>query len=108
MPVFFWNIVFQEECLQFPELPLKGNVNENKYKVYISDTGLLVASLDDEAQEDLRANKNLGVYKGTLYENFAAEALVKQGYGLYYYSKENSNLEEDFFIKAIYGRTKDF
>lgn len=70
--------------------------------------GLLVASLDDEVQEDLRANKNLGVYKGALYENFAAEALVKQGYGLYYYSKENSNLEEDFFIKAIYGRTKDF
>ena len=28
--------------------------------------GLLVASLDDEAQEDLRANKNLGVYKGAL------------------------------------------
>ena len=70
--------------------------------------GLLVASLDDEAQEDLRANKNLGVYKGALFENFAAEALVKQGYGLYYYSKENSNLKEDFFIKAIYGRTKDF
>ena len=70
--------------------------------------GLLVASLDDEAQEDLRANKNLSVYKGALYENFAAEALVKQGYGLYYYSKENSNLKEDFFIKAIYGRTKDF
>lgn len=41
-------------------------MNENKYKVYISDTGLLVASLDDEAQEDLRANKNLGVYKGAL------------------------------------------
>ena len=87
-------------CLQFPELPLKGNVNENKYKVYTSDTGLLVANLDDEAQIDLRANKNLGVYKGALYENFAAEALVKQGYGLYYYSKENSTLEEDFFIRS--------
>lgn len=63
---------------------------------------ILVASLDDEAQEDLRANKNLGVYKGALYENFAAEALVKQGYGLYYYSKENSNLEEDFFVRDIW------
>ena len=88
------------ECLQFPELPLKGNICENKYKVYISDTGLLVASLDDEAQVDLRANRNLGVYKGALYENFAAEALVKQGYGLYYYAKENSTLEEDFFIRS--------
>ncbi len=88
------------ECLQFPELPLKGNVNADKYKVYISDTGLLVASLDDEAQIDLRANKNLGVYKGALYENFVAEALIKQGYGLYYYSKENSTLEEDFFVRS--------
>lgn len=89
------------ECLQFPELPLKGNVCENKYKVYIADTGLLVSSLDDEAQLDLRANKNLGVYKGALYENFAAEALVKQGYGLFYFSKENSTLEEDFFIRSM-------
>ena len=88
------------ECLQFPELPLKGNVDERKYKVYISDTGLLVASLDDESQIDLRANKNLGIYKGALYENFVAEALVKQGYGLYYYSKDNSTLEEDFFIRS--------
>ena len=88
------------ECLQFPELPLKGNVNADKYKVYISDTGLLVAGLDDEAQIDLRANKNLGVYKGALYENFVAEALIKQGYGLYYYSKENSTLKEDFFIRS--------
>jgi len=88
------------DCLQFPELPLRGNVCENKYKVYISDTGLLVASLDDEAQVDLRANKNLGVYKGALYENFEAEAFIKQGYGLYYYSKENSTLEEDFFIRS--------
>lgn len=82
------------ECLQFPELPLKGNVDESKYKVYISDTGLLVASLDDESQIDLRANKNLGIYKGALYENFAAETLVKQGYGLYYYSKDNSTPDE--------------
>ncbi|HCS67579.1 MAG TPA: AAA family ATPase [Oribacterium sp.] len=87
-------------CLQFPELPLKGNVNEEKFKVYMADTGLLVANLDDEAQLDLRANKNLGVYKGALYENFAAEALTKQGYGLYYYAKENSTLEEDFFIRS--------
>lgn len=87
-------------CLQFPELPLKGNVNEEKFKVYMADTGLLVANLDDEAQLDLRAHKNLGVYKGALYENFAAEALTKQDYGLFYYSKENSTLEEDFFIRS--------
>ena len=60
----------------------------------------MVASLDVESQEDLRANKNLGVYKGALYENFVAEALTKQGCNLYYYKKENSTLEEDFFLRT--------
>ena len=56
--------------------------------------------MDEEAQEDLRVNKNLGVYKGALFENFVAEAFVKQGLGLYYYKKENSTLEEDFFVRT--------
>ena len=89
-------------CLNYPELPLKGNIDPDKFKLYYSDTGLLIANLDEEAQEDLRANRNLGVYKGALYENFVAEALIKQGLGLYYYKKENAALEEDFFV-----RTKD-
>ena len=88
------------KCLLLPELPLKGNVEESKYKLYYPDTGLLVSSLDEEAQEDLRVNKNLGIYKGALYENFVAEAFVKQGLGLFYYKKENSTLEEDFFVRT--------
>ena len=87
-------------CLLYPELPLKGNYDSEKYKLYYFDTGMLVAMLDEEAQDDLRANKNLSVYKGALYENIVAEALVKGGYDLYYYKKDNSTLEEDFFIRT--------
>ena len=65
-----------------------------------TDTGLLVSALDEEAQEDLRVNKNLGVYKGALYENFVAEAFTKQGLGLFYYKKENATLEGDFFVRT--------
>ena len=86
-------------CMQFPELPLKGNYDESKYKIYFADSGLLVSMLDDEAQENLRVNKNLGVYKGALYENIVGEALVKAGYDLYYYKKDNSTLEQDFFVR---------
>ena len=86
-------------CLNFPELPLKGNALADSFKVYAADTGLLVAMLDDEAQDDLRANRNLGIYKGALYENIAAEALSKSGYPLYYYRREDSTLEEDFFVR---------
>lgn len=87
-------------CLHTPELPLKGNYEENKYKIYFKDTGLLIANLDDESQEDLRANRNMNVYKGALYENIVAEILNKQGYELFYYKKENSTLEQDFFVRT--------
>jgi hypothetical protein len=87
-------------CLNFAELPLKGNYDESKFKIYFSDTGLLIASIDEEAQTDLRVNKNLGIYKGALYENLIAEALAKQEYGLYYYKREDSSLEMDFFIRT--------
>ena len=87
-------------CLNDVELPLSGNCDTDKFKLYFCDTGLLVSLLDEESQEDLRANKNLGVYKGALYENIVSEALVKTGYKLYYYKKENATLEEDFFIRS--------
>ncbi len=87
-------------CLNFPELPLKGNTSPDKYKIYYRDSGLLVASLDEESQEDLRVNKNFGVYKGALYENIVGDALVKSGYALYYYKREDSTLEEDFFVRT--------
>ena len=93
-------VVTECNCLNYPELPLKGNVDKSKYKLYYPDTGLLISALDEEAQEDLRVNKNLGVYKGALYENFVAEAFVKQGLGLFYYKKDNSTLEEDFFVRS--------
>ena len=87
-------------ALNFPELPLKGNYDDSKCKLYMADTGLLISMLDDEAQEDLRKNRNLGIYKGAIYENIAAEALAKSGYGLFYFKKDDSTLEEDFFIRS--------
>ena len=86
-------------CLHQPELPLKGNYDETKYKLYYHDNGLLMAALDDESSTDLRENRNLGVYKGAVYENIVSEALAKQGYGLYYYNREDGRLEMDFFVR---------
>lgn len=86
-------------CLEFPELPLKGNYKPNAYKIYWRDTGLLIASLDEEAQVDFRQNKNFNTYKGAIYENLIADSLVKQGYDLYYYKNEKSTLEMDFFVR---------
>lgn len=86
-------------CLNHPELPLKGNYDPKLYKLYFKDTGLLIASLDEESQEDLRVNKNLGTYKGAIYENIVGDMLAKQGYSLYYYHREKPSLEMDFFLR---------
>ena len=85
--------------LDLPELPLKGNYNPTEYKIYYRDTGLLIAALDEEAQVDLRQNKNFNTYKGAIYENMVADMLVKQGYELFYYKNEKSTVEMDFFIR---------
>ena len=87
-------------CLNNVELPLKGNYIPENYKLYYHDTGLLIASLDEEAQEDLRANKNFGTYKGAIYENVVGEMLRKSGYEqLYFYRHDNPSLEMDFFVR---------
>ena len=86
-------------CMDQPELPLKGNFNPDNYKIYYRDTGLLIASLDDEVQQDLRDKKNFNTYKGAIYENIVADMLVKQGYGLYFYRNEKSTIEMDFFVR---------
>lgn len=86
-------------CMGLPELPLKGNYNPDNYKLYFGDTGLLIGSLDEEVQEDLRYNKNFNTYKGAIYENIISEILVKQGYKLYFYKNEKSTIEMDFMIQ---------
>lgn len=86
-------------CMSSPELPLKGNYNPDNYKIYYRDTGLLVGSLDEEVQQDLRNNKNFNTYKGAIYENVVADMLVKQGYNLYFYRNEKGTLEMDFFVR---------
>lgn len=40
--------MYQTRILNFPELPLKGNYDETKYKLYFFDTGIFVAMLDED------------------------------------------------------------
>lgn len=86
-------------CMTQPELPLKGNYDPDHFKVYFRDTGLLIGALDEEAQEDLRSNRNFNAYKGAIYENMVGDMLVKQGYPLYFYKNEKGTMEIDFFVR---------
>ena len=106
-----------ERCynLSLPEFPLEGNKIEDIFKIYFADTGLLVASLDEGTAAHILTG-DLGIYKGAIYEESFADAYLKNGKRLYYFSKE-SGLEIDFIlqvddgvrlleVKAKDGRTK--
>ena len=79
------------------ELPLEGNAKEDCFKIYMADTGLLTAMLEDGTQEDI-INGNLGIYKGAIFENIIADIFAKSGKKLYYYERD-SKLEIDFVIR---------
>jgi hypothetical protein len=83
--------------LSIPELPLEGNAKSDSFKVYMCDTGLLMAMLEDGSQEDV-IDGNLGIYKGAIYENIVADIFSKLGKKLYYF-EQNGKLEIDFFIR---------
>ena len=75
--------------MEYPTLPLKGNYNPDNYRLYFSDTGLLIGSLEEKAQADLRNNENFNTYKGALYENIVGDMLVKEGFDLFFlYSRK--------------------
>lgn len=83
--------------LALPELPFEGNARSDAFKVYMRDTGLLMAMLDDGVQQDI-IDGNLGIYKGAIYENIIADIFTKNQKKLYYF-EYNSTLEIDFFIR---------
>lgn len=81
-----------------PVLPLKAYEKDNELKLYINDTGLLMAMYGFETKQAFLNGKLTGPAKGGIYENFAAETFVKNGYTLHYY-KPDDNSELEFVIE---------
>lgn len=86
--------------LLVPELPIGAHLDNDAYKLYLCDSGLLLSMLDREVQEDVRIRRNLGTWKGGLFEHIVGEAMVKAGIPLAYFKRDNSTLEMDFFARS--------
>lgn len=81
-----------------PQLPLKAYEKDNEFKVYMNDTGLLMALYGFATKQALLNNKLKGAAKGGIYENLVAQMLVQKGYVLHYY-KPDDNSELEFVIE---------
>lgn len=87
-------------CLNECSFPFSAYEDYTNYRMYYSDTSLLMATLDDESKKDVRINRNFRIYSGAIYENLVAEALTKLGYSLYFYRNKESTIELDFIIRV--------
>ena len=81
-----------------PYLPLMANSDDAQFKLYMADTGLLLATYGFATKAAILNNTIKGNAKGGIYENVIAECLVKRGYNIYYY-KPNDTQEIEFVIE---------
>lgn len=81
-----------------PYLPLMANADDDQFKLYINDTGLLCAMYGFQTKKAILENTIKGNAKGGVHENIIAELLVKKGYSLYYYKPDESN-ELEFLLE---------
>lgn len=78
--------------------PLEAAKISNEYKVFYSDTGLLVSQLGDDAALKI-LNGEFGAYKGAVAENAAAVGFHNSGSNLYYYRGTSGSPELDFIAE---------
>ncbi len=81
-------------------VPLRGNEVRDQFKVYLSDTGMLMEMYGKAAKQSLYSD-DISYNKGAVVENFVAECLMKSGYIPRYYRKNNGPMmmELDFVIE---------
>jgi predicted AAA+ superfamily ATPase len=88
-----------------PAHPLKSYENQNAFKLFANDIGLLSAMSDLSVTMIVAKNDLFVEFKGALAEQFAfqelRQALRKP---LYYWSKENSSVDIDFLVQDSEGR----
>ena len=81
-----------------PYLPLMANANEDQFKLYINDTGLLCCMYGFETKLAILNDTIRGNARGGIYENIISECLIKRGYTIYYYKPDNEH-EIEFLIE---------
>ncbi|MBO4886696.1 MAG: ATP-binding protein [Firmicutes bacterium] len=82
-----------------PYIPLTANSKTDEYKLYMNDSGLLLAKYGMQTKLAVLNGTIQGNAKGGIYENVISEMLIKRGYHLHYYKTQNSSMEIEFIIE---------
>ena len=78
---------------------LRIDKNKDQFKLYFLDTGLLMALYGKSTKRALLTSRLTSNIKTAVFENVIGEFLVKKGYSLHYYKKDNSLMRIEFLIE---------
>ena len=82
------------------EIPLKVFADENAFKLYLSDVGLLL-NLSEIKYNEVLMDEDF-IFKGVITENYVAQELIRQFPSLYYWTSDR-DAEVDFLIHTNDG-----
>ena len=91
------NMVLKVNSVTIPQKPLKGFENNDTFKLFLSDVGILNNLLDINIVDIL--NENLEIYKGVIAENYVANQLAANDISIYYW-RSKAEAEVDFLIET--------
>ncbi len=98
-------LIYKVTRIKKIEKPVKFYEDDECFKLFIIDLGLLGAMVDSPAEDVLIGNNVFSTYKGSFTEQYFAQQYFSTfGNKLYYHTNENSTLEIDFVVdlKKIY------
>lgn len=93
-------MIYQIHDVELPKEPLKGYENEDQYKIYLSDTGLL-SNLCGLQYRNLLPDA-VNPYKGPVVENYVFEQMIQRHAALYYF-KPSDTMEVDLLFDSADG-----
>ncbi|MCR5813455.1 MAG: ATP-binding protein [Desulfovibrio sp.] len=83
-----------------PAVPMAANVEQNAYKLFFVDVGLLGAVSELDVRSIIEGNRLFVEYKGALTEQYVCQELqADKASHLYYFTSENGHYEIDFMIQ---------
>ena len=89
-------LVYKVQRVNAPRLPFKFYEDQNAFKLFMLDVGLMGAMVEASAESMLVGDSVFSEYKGAFTELYVFTQLKSEGISLYYHSVDNSTIEIDF------------
>lgn len=92
-------LIYKVKRVNAVRMPLKFYEDNDAFKLFMLDVGLMGAMTDMPVASMLVDNTALGEYKGAFTELYVCTQLVTTGVQVYYHSVEQSRIELDFVLQ---------